>query len=212
MDLHGERQDVLVLAPVGRGVVQHARAGAGGIEDEAAAVAPVETQRREVETVRRTLRKPPLPFQSAARVGRRVVIRLARRLQGTGAAERATSARMVPTISARSWSRASALESEAGERSGPFPATPARNVACCERQAFRSDVGRGRTGAGCPSSSRKPRALRTNPSGVDQQVGRGAIGCGRKADRQHRGAPIPAPQLAQHRGEVGVGREHDEPS
>ena len=46
--------------------------------------------------------------------------------------------------------------------------------------------------------------------GVDQQVGRGAIGGRRKADRQHRGAPIPAPQLAQHRGEVGVGREHDE--
>jgi hypothetical protein len=45
---------------------------------------------------------------------------------------------------------------------------------------------------------------------VDQQVGRGAVGSRGEAHRQHRGAAIPAAQLAQHGGEVGVGGEDDE--
>ena len=45
---------------------------------------------------------------------------------------------------------------------------------------------------------------------VDQQVGRRAVRGRRETDSEHGGAPVPATQLAQHRREVGVGREDDE--
>ena len=53
-------------------------------------------------------------------------------------------------------------------------------------------------------------ALADEAVGLDQQIGRGAVGRRREAHRQHRGAAVPAAQLAQHWREVGVGREDDE--
>ncbi len=212
VDLHGERQDVLVLAPVGRGVaVQHAGAGAGGIEDEAAAVAPVETQRREVETVDELAEAAlAVPVGGEGGVARGDQARQAAAGDGRGRARNLGAHGLDDLGVVVVEGVGAAGERGRGNAPGRFRRRLRETCARCERQAFRGDVGRGRAGAGRLVLVLEAEGVADELVGVDQQVGRGAIGRGRKADRQHRGAPIPAPQLAQHRGEVGVGREHDE--